>query len=80
MYNSPERTMRHAQVAGGKHAPLMKVDITPSIQFEKRIAGELVLGMLPRLIELTRGQNCSHYPRRYLHPSDLDKVCIAVSN
>ncbi|KAL1730348.1 hypothetical protein EV714DRAFT_250325 [Schizophyllum commune] len=38
MYNSPERTMRHAQVAGGKHAPLMKVDITPSIQFEKRIA------------------------------------------
>ncbi|KAL1740580.1 Mad3/BUB1 homology region 1-domain-containing protein, partial [Schizophyllum fasciatum] len=24
MYNSPERTMRHAQVAGGKHAPLMK--------------------------------------------------------
>ena len=80
MYNSPERTMRHAQVAGGKHAPLMKVDITPSIQFEKRIAGELVLGMLARLRELTRGQNCSRYPKRYPHPSDPDKVCIAVAN
>ncbi|TRM64626.1 hypothetical protein BD626DRAFT_255726 [Schizophyllum amplum] len=38
MYNSPERTMRHATVVGGKHAPLMKVDITPSLQFEKRIS------------------------------------------